>query len=168
MIVSDKLIIAPFGPDHEKSAFRSGNAALDRYIARQAGQDMRRRTSRVFVANSPTAPDEIVGYYTLSALSIELGSLPAKLAKKLPKHPVPAALLGRLAVAESKKGLGVGRLMLADAVKRCMAAQKEIAIYAMAVDPIDDEANEFYRYFGFVPLDTDTGRLFLPLQTIGG
>ncbi|MEW3676886.1 hypothetical protein QOZ82_14720 [Pseudomonas aeruginosa] len=55
--------------------------------------------SRVFVATTLEQPDVITGYYTLSSLSIEFDQLPEKLARRLPRHPLPAALLGRLSIA---------------------------------------------------------------------
>lgn len=166
MTATDKLIIRTLAPNHEKSAFRCGNAALDRYIARQAGQDIRRQINRVFVAVTPEAPNTIVGYYSLSAFSIDLSTLPRKLKKKLPRHPIPAALLGRLAVSDACRGRGIGKLLMADAVKRCLALQKDIAVYALVVDPANEKATAFYEHFGFCPLDTAATRLFLPLREI--
>ena len=50
----------------------------------------------------------VLGFYTLSALSVQLASLPKQLSRKLPRHPVPCALIGRLAVDRSAKGHGLG------------------------------------------------------------
>lgn len=69
---------------------------------------MKRRINRVFAATTAEQPNSIAGYYTLSTLSIELSQLPLALARKLPGHPVPAALLGRLAVNQAAQRHGVG------------------------------------------------------------
>ena len=106
-----------------------------------------------------------MGYYTLSTLSIELNHLPQLLARKLPKHPVPAALIGRLAVSQQIQGSGVGKLLIADAIKRVLSVSDEIAIYAMVVDAINEGAGRFYQQFGFLPLNTESQRLFLPLKS---
>jgi GNAT superfamily N-acetyltransferase len=162
----DKLIIEVLEKHHEKSHFHCGNDTLDRYIARQAGQDIKRDTNRVFVAITPKEPNRIIGYYSLSALSIELLDLPAAVAKKLPRHQIPAALLGRLAVSEDHQRNGIGKILLADAVKRCIAASQEMAIYALVADPKDKEPVAFYKKFGLQSMSAQTHRLFLPLRSI--
>ena len=158
------LVIKPLDSRHDRPGFHCGVISLDDYIRKQARQDVKRRVSRVFVASATEYPNSIVGYYTLSTLSIELSQLPEALARKLPRHPVPAALLGRLAVNQRAQGHGVGGLLLVDAIKRTLAISKEIAIYAMVVDAIDDRAQRFYEQFGFSLLSSGSRRLFLPLK----
>ncbi|HET9679003.1 MAG TPA: GNAT family N-acetyltransferase, partial [Gammaproteobacteria bacterium] len=146
--------------------FNCGDGSLNNYIRRQARQDVKRRVSRVFVAVDSHYPCTIVGYYTLSALAIELDNLPQQVARKLPRHPVPAALLGRLAVSQLAQGYGVGRMLLADAIKRTLAISDEIAIHAMVVDAIDERAQFFYEQFGLSLLSSESRRLFLPLKSV--
>ena len=160
------LVIAPLNPTHDRTGFRCGVEALDSYLKKQAKQDIKRHISRVFVATMPNNPKVVIGYYTLSTLSIELNQIPEKLARKLPKHPVPAALIGRLAVNNAAQGQGVGKMLLADAIKRTLAVSDQIAIYAMVVDAINDNAKRFYEQFGFTRLSDDRPRLFLPLKSI--
>jgi hypothetical protein len=82
----------------------SGTPALDRYFQTQASQDVRRRIATCFVAVSYDS-GQIAGYDTLSATSIALDTLSPQLIRKLPRYPVvPAALLGRLAVARTQQG----------------------------------------------------------------
>ena len=92
--------------------------------------------------------------------------MPEKIAKKLPKHPVPAALIDRLAVDLATQNIGTGRMLLADAVKRAIAVSDDIAIYAMVVDAINQQAESFYKRYGFTPLAYGSGRLFLPLKSL--
>ncbi len=161
-----KLVIAALSSHHDRAGFRCGVAALDTYLQKQASQDVKRRISRVFVATTAQYPNTIAGYYTLSSLAIALDDLPAQLARKLPRHPVPAALLGRLAVNQAACGHGIGRMLLADAIKRTLAVSDEIAIYALVVDAIDDQAQRFYEKFGFSLLSSASRRLFLSLKSI--
>ena len=160
------LIIQPLNSDHDRSGFHCGVASLDNYVKKQARQDVKRRISRVFVATRVQQPNKIVGYYTLSSLAIELSQLPQSHARKLPRHPVPAALLGRLAVDQATQCHGVGKMLLVDAVKRTLAVSDEIAIYALVVDAIDERAQHFYEQFGFSLLSSGHQRLFLPLKSI--
>ena len=146
----------------EGAAFSCGIPELDRYLARQAGQDVRRRIARVFVCRRGGA-DSAIGYYTLSALSIELMSLPDRLSRRLPRHPVPCALIGRLAVDQSCHGVGLGQLLLADAIKRIVTVSDSVAMHAAIVHAKNDTARAFYERFGFTPLSNNPMRLFLPL-----
>lgn len=160
------LVIQPLNSDHDRSGFHCGLASLDNYVKKQARQDVKRRISRVFVAIRVQQPNKIVGYYTLSSLAIELSQSPQSHARKLPRHPVPAALLGRLAVNQAAQRHGVGKMLLVDAVKRTLAVSDEIAIYALVVDAIDERVQHFYEQFGFSLLSSGHHRLFLPLKSI--
>lgn len=107
--MSETFRIEPLNDEHDRTEFMSGAAALDRYFQTQASQDIRRRIATCFVAVSYDS-GQIAGYYTLSATSIALDTLSPQLIKKLPRYPVvPAALLGRLAVARTQQGLGPRR-----------------------------------------------------------
>ena len=159
------LIIEPLGSRHDRLGFHCGTHVLDDYLEKRARQDIKRRISRVFVAVESEFPAAIQGYYTLSALAIELNQLPEALVRKLPRHPIPAALIGRLAVDQRVHGRGIGRMLLADAVKRTLSVSDEIAIYAMVVDANDEPAERFYQQFGFTRLHARQRRLFLPLKS---
>ncbi|HSO84396.1 GNAT family N-acetyltransferase [Thiocapsa sp.] len=162
MTTPKSLVIEPLGPGHERAVFSCGEEILDRYLKLRAGQDIRRRIARVFVCTGSDART-ILGFYTLSALSVDIGALPHALARHLPKQPVPAALVGRLAVSRDAQGQGIGRLLLADAVKRAMSAGATIGIHALVVDAKTDRAKRFYERFGFHALPDRPERLFLPL-----
>ncbi len=158
------LVIEPLGSQHDRAAFSCGEPALDNYIRRQASQDARRRVARIFVALGDT-PGRIAGYYTLSAASFEKDELPADLAKRLPHYPVPAAVLGRLAIDRAHQGRGLGETLLLDAIRRVVRASATIAVYAIVVDAKNDRARGFYERYGFRTFATLPRRLFLPIQT---
>jgi GNAT superfamily N-acetyltransferase len=138
---------------------------LNDYLQRQATQDTRRDVNRVFVARLEGNPD-IVGYYSLSAASFGKRELPADRSRLLPHYPVPAALLGRLAVDKSRQGRGIGQHLMVDACWRVLQASEQLALYALIVDATDDEARAFYLHFGFIAFPDTPSRLFLPLATI--
>jgi GNAT superfamily N-acetyltransferase len=168
MSPDDALIVEPLGKHHDRAPFSCGVRQLDRYLGRQASQDVRRRIARVFVAVRETAPQRILGFYTLSALAIAAAELPPEMARKLPKHPMPAALIGRLAVDVAAQGTGIGKMLLMDAIHRALAVAKDIAVFAMVVDAKDENARRFYEGFGFIPLAETPTRLFLPLSSVVG
>src|ERR1700731_1222371 len=98
-------VIETLRNDHDRSDFSCGNVSLDRYLKEQAGQDLRRACAYCFVLAPKRGDTSILGYYTLSSYGIDVGELPADVAKKLPRYPlIPAALLGRLAVDRRYQG----------------------------------------------------------------
>ncbi|MFD2232520.1 GNAT family N-acetyltransferase [Phaeospirillum tilakii] len=158
------ILIRPLAPDHDRASFTCGNAALDRYLREQAGQDVRRATARVFVAAPADQPERVLGYFTLSAALVVPADLPAALERKLPKHAIPAALIGRLAVDNSTQGRGLGGVLIADAVRKIRLAAETVAMAVIVVDPIDGRARAFYAAFGFQGLNGPQRRMFIAMQ----
>ncbi len=163
MKVAGPFRIEPLSADHDRARFVSGSAPLDRYFREQASQDIKRRVATCFVAIN-TETQEIAGFYTLTATSVALQVLSPEIVKKLPRYPVvPAALLGRLAIAQKTQGKGLGAALLADALIRTTRA--ELGVFAMIVDAKDEAAQRFYERFGFTLLPGEVRRLALPLAT---
>ena len=160
------LIIAPLDKQHDRKSFDCGENSLNRYLHRYASQDIRRRVNRVFVASAPDAPHQVIGYYSLSASSLDATALPEAFRRRLPRYPVPAVLLGRLAVAESSQDMGFGSILLADALQRIARASQVMAVYAVVVDALNEQAAEFYRQFGCIPLPSQPLKLFLPMDSV--
>ena len=155
--------VLPLDPALDRTAFRCGNDVLDHYFRERVGQDIRRRFASCFVALDEHRG--IVGFYTLAATSILLDALPVTVLKKLLRYPlVPAIRMGRLAVDQAARGLGLGGALLADALGR--SASSEIAAYALVVDAKDNAAVAFYEHHGFVRFVSEPRSLFLPLATI--
>jgi len=158
-----QFLLASLEPTHDRTAFSSGSGPLDRYFRERVTQDVRRRVAACFVALADG--QRIAGYYTLASASLLLADLPADIGKKLPRYPtVPAVRMGRLAVDQTFKGLGLGGALLADALER--ASRSEIAAYALTVDAKDEAAVAFYRHHGFIALPDSPFTLFLPLATL--
>lgn len=108
----------------------------------------------------------MIGFYSLSSLSLSLDHLPEQIARKLPRYDaMPAALIGRLARDERVCGKGVGELLLADAIHRVLGAGRSIAVFAIVVDAKDERAAAFYRSFGFQAFPLQPNRLFLLTAT---
>jgi ribosomal protein S18 acetylase RimI-like enzyme len=152
-----------WGADHERSLFRCGEDALDRYFQTQVTQDIRRRIANCFVAVE-TVTSHIAAYYTVSAASIPLLDLPPDETKRLPRYPtVPAVRIGRLAVGRGFQGGGLGAALLADAATRALEA--DAAAFTMVVEAKNDQAVALYQRFGFRILASQPRTLFLPLAT---
>lgn len=160
------ITVEPLGQQHDRTSFHCGAEALDRYLKKQARQDAEKRVAAPFVAVK--RPDTcVLGYYTLSASVLTLADLPDELVRKLPRYPqLPVTLLGRLAVDQSTKGQGLGEHLLLDALHRSLAHADQIAAMAVVVDAKDESAAAFYRHFGFLTLQAQPSRLFLPMRLV--
>lgn len=158
-------VIENLAADHDRSLFHCGHDSLDEYIRKYASQNQRSGVSRTFVAvlHGETA---VRGYYSISAGAVAFETLPESVAKRLPRYPVPVALLGRLAVDRSAQGRGLGSLLLIDAFRRIEQAASLVGIHAIEVVAIDEAARQFYLKYGFMELREDPWHLFLSLKTI--
>jgi predicted N-acetyltransferase YhbS len=150
---------------YEREAFCCGNASLDVFLKTLAGQYEKRRLGQTFVA--VRAGEHVVrGYYTSAAASLDLSALPEKQRKKLPKHPLPAVHLGRLAVDQHHQGQRLGETLLFHFLRSALEAANTMGIYAVDVLATDDKARDFYLKYGFLPLQDAPLHLYLPMKTV--
>lgn len=152
--------VEPLAPDrHDRSNFSCGKAPLDRFLREQADQERRRGVSQTYVL---ARGRNILGYYTLSATSVDLSSVPPDIGKKLPRYPlVPAILLGRLAIDAQCAGRGYGEYLLIDALRVSIEISGKVGAAFVAVDALDDDAARFYAHMGFRPFQDRPLKLFL-------
>jgi len=76
--------------------------------------------------------NKVAGYYTLSAVAVEHADLPGRARRNAP-NPVPAVLLGHLAIDRKAQGAGWGRLLVRDAISSTLAAADRIAVRLLLV-----------------------------------
>ena len=151
---------------HNREDFDCGKEFLNNYLKTQAGQDIKRKLSACFVL-SDRETNDIQGYHTLSNNSIPLSSFPEQIRKKLPKAytSIPTTLLGRLAIDSKYQGKGIGKILLIDALKRSYQISQEIGSFAVVVDPIDEEAENFYTKYDFIKLP-GSQKMFIAVKTL--
>jgi GNAT superfamily N-acetyltransferase len=135
----------PLSPDHEIDAFDSGVAALDTWLKTRARANEASGGSRTFVMCEKR---RVAGYYSLAAASIMHSQATGKVKRNMPE-PVPAVLIGRLALDKAWQGSGHGMSLLQDAVLRIVGAAETVGVRAILVHAISDEAKVFYERFGF-------------------
>ena len=158
------LCISKLSRDFDRKAFDCGVVSLTTFLQEHAVRQMEQRFSTTYVLHSRGAT-EIRGYYTISMSHIELDDLPEEKRRKLPRHPVPAAKIGRLAVAATQQGKHYGMYLLMDAVRRIIRLSDAVGAHALEVDAIDENARRFYERFGFSSPEDDVKHLYLPLDT---
>jgi GNAT superfamily N-acetyltransferase len=84
----------------------------------------------------------------------------------MPRHPIPAILLARLAVDESVQGEGIGATLLADAMERTLRVAEETGIRLLLVHAVDEDARSFYLHYGFEASPSDLMNLQLLIKDI--
>jgi GNAT superfamily N-acetyltransferase len=150
---------------HNRDAFDCGAAALNDYLKTQAARHQKQNVSRVYLLIDDDRAESILGFYALSAGEITRSDLDTKQAKKLPPHPVPVTIIGRLAVHEPEQGCGHGTLLLVDAISRSVLISEQAGVRGIVVDAKDEKAKAFYQRFGFTDLPEHPMRLLLPVAT---
>ena len=148
---------------HDRKNFSCGVLALDDYLKQFAVQQSKKGVAIVRVLVNSKRPEEILGYYSLSAAQVDASVLNEALRKKLPRYPVPCFRMGRLACSKNHQGTGIGRLLIGCAVERCLEAKKFIGAFALIVDAKDAVAKKFYEHYGFTACIDSEMTLYLPL-----
>lgn len=149
---------------HDREAFACGVAVLDAYLKKQASQDSKRNIARVYVLIQLGSRD-VVGYYTLSAASIEPAMLPAHITRRLPRYDTfPALLIGRLAVDLRHRGHRLGEYLLLDALHRCLTLSQDVGAMAVRVDAKDEAIAQFYERYGFQRFEDRPLSLYMPIE----
>lgn len=146
--------------------FRCGQAALDTWLVEHARAATGAGSARTYVVCDREQDDRVVGYFALNASGVEPSSAPLRVRAGMPRHPVPVVLLARLAVDISVQGHGLGGFLLADAMRRSLAAAESIGVRALLVHAKDEAARAFYERFGFVASPSDPLHLMLLMKDL--
>lgn len=156
--------IVTYDGKYNRAQFDCGKSSLNNYIQRNVSKDVKNGACTCFVMLDHQ--NNVIGYYTLSSESIPLESAPDAYRKKIKYPYIPVILLGRLAVDRNHFGLGYGKILLVNALKKSLyIADNHIGSVGVVVDPIDTDARQFYAKYGFTLLP-DSGRMMLSMQKI--
>jgi predicted N-acetyltransferase YhbS len=136
----------PLTEDHDCNDFDCGRASLNIWLRKTALKNEANDASRTFVI---CQAGKVVGYYCLATGSVTRAEAPGKIKRRMPEPP-PIIILGRLAVDKNWQGQGIGIALLRNALLRCLEVAKEVAVKAVLVHALDEEAKHFYESVGFV------------------
>ncbi len=152
---------------HDRKGFRCGSESLDLYLRETAKGHLTKGVSitRVMVERIDREPKPILGYFTLTSTLAKAANWPSA-AKELPTMPLPIVLLGRLAVAENWQGRGIARLLLAAAREIAASSMRGVDGVGLAVDPAHEELVAVYAKYGFIRVDEQSLRMFLPFHSL--
>ena len=132
---------------------------MDQWLRTKAWQDQKKHLSVTEVLVG--ADDRIAGYYTLATGQVDFSDLPADVPKRRPRRSLPVAVLAWLGVSSGHQGRGVGRLLLAQALRDCYEAGDTFAFVAVVLDCLNDAAKAFYQKWDFQELPGHPYRLLV-------
>jgi GNAT superfamily N-acetyltransferase len=144
--MAEKPQVAKLAQTHDPTSFDCGSDPLNRFLKLHALQSQRAGIAQTYVAASGT---EIAGYHTLVVGHVAHDEAPERLAKGVPRHPIPVIVLARLTVDRSWQGKGLGAALVVDAMRRVLQAADIAGVRAMVVHAKDEVAQRFYEHLGF-------------------
>lgn len=154
----------PLTDSHDFSDFRCGKPSLDEWLSDMALHNQSANYTRTFVVRG--AKMHVRAYYALCAGMILRKDMPRSQRSHGTPNEIPIALLARLAVHEELHGHGIGKALLANALRNAASASQAVAFRAVVVDALDEDAARFYRKLGFQPTKISPLKLILPTQDI--
>ena len=156
----------PVGKRHDRESFDCGEAALNDFLRRHARRSHKLGGAKTFMAVDDSDNRTVLGFYSLSAASIEYARTPELVRRGLARHEVPAFRLARLAVDLRVQGHGLGGQLLLSAGRRCLLASAEVGGVAMLIDARNQRVAKWYAGYGALPLLDAPLSLLLPLATV--
>jgi GNAT superfamily N-acetyltransferase len=153
------MIIESLSDANDIKEFDCGVNALNIFITKNALNYQKAFASKTYLLKSNK---KICGFYSISATIIEQNQVDIR----WPKHPLPAVLLGRLAVDKNYQGQGLGAVLFADACKKTISIAETIGCVGLITDAKDHNAIKFYTRFGMLPFKNKSDTLFIKTKTI--
>jgi predicted N-acetyltransferase YhbS len=151
----------PLISTHLVTDFDCGVESLNEWLDKRAWKNQVLGVSRTFVI---TNDNIVVGYYCLSSAAIDRIELPKAKQRNMP-DPIPAILIGRLAVDLRYQGKKIGLSLLQDAICRIITAAQSVGVAYILVHALDDAAKRFYEMNGFEAIPEQPLTLFLSVAT---
>lgn len=157
------ITIVPISKQIDRKNFDCSIEELNTYLKQFAIPNDKKNIGKTFVGIEDA---ETLGYYTVSMVQILATDIPEDIKKGLPRYPVPAMRIGKLAVDTSTQGKGIGKLLLKDAFIRAVQLSSDVGLKFIIVDAINETAKQFYLKYGFMPLSNQPLTLIIALETV--
>lgn len=149
---------------HHLDVFCSRNHILNHWLQTHALSNHRNGSCRTFVA---VEEDKIAGFYALAAGSVAHEGAPPRVTKGLARHPVPVAILARIAVDQAYEGQGIGSHLFRDAVCSVIRVADTIGIRALLIHAKNEDARNWYRTkFGLQPSPIDSLQFLILMKDL--
>ncbi|GAA1464687.1 N-acetyltransferase [Nocardiopsis exhalans] len=138
--------VEPLTAHHKTADFDCGSHAQSDWLADHALQAHRSGGSRVYVVcdEDPDSDRPVVGYYALAAGSIVPSAAPSRLLRGAGRYRQPVVILTRLGVDTRVQGIGLGKALVVDALRRVAVASETIGVRALLIHCESESARQFY------------------------
>lgn len=149
--------MSPYGgpqllrPDHQVDLFDCGSSPLSSWLATKAARNQAEGGSRTWVVASGA---RAVGFYASSAAAVLASEVSKRAARNQPE-PLPALLLGRLAIDLDHQGKGLGKALLQHFILKSLEVAQITGVRLLLAHAKDDDAARFYARYGFEPSPVD-------------
>ena len=140
---------------HALSGFDCGEGSLNLWLEKHARAASGAGSAKTYVITDADQDGRVVGFHALTGASIEHAEGTERAAEGMPRNPIPALLLARLAVDTSVRERGLGAFLLRDAMLRTLSVSEEVGIRLLLAHALNESARNLYRQFGFEPSPTD-------------
>lgn len=151
---------------HDRAAFTCGVDRIDNFLKITASKYLAGDIGRIYVAVQKDV-GRLIGFYAVGPHSIDASELEADMKKRLPNYDrISAYYLSMIGTHSDVQGKGVGGLLLADALKRCMQATESMGGRFVVLDAINEEAARLYARFDFIPLPSVPGRMVVSIAKL--
>lgn len=148
--------------DHVVTSFDCGDEALNEWLNRRAPRNQREGSSRTWVV---AHDNQVVAFYASSTAAIARIEATRRASRNQP-DPLPAILLGRLAVDRNHQGKGLAAALLKHFLLNALDVAALTGVRLVLVHAKDAQAASFYRHFGFEPSPIDELTLMLLVKDI--
>lgn len=160
--------VEPLSAARVLAGFDCGSPAQSAWLIEHALQAHRSGLSRVYVVRDLDQADErVVGFYALAAGSVAPADASPRLMRGAGRYHQPVVILTRLGVDRTAQGVGLGRALVVDALRRIAAAAEVIGVRAVLIHCETDAARDFYlRLAKFEQSPTDPMHLLLLMKDL--
>lgn len=148
--------------DHDTARFDCGDEALNEWLRRRAPRNQREGASRTWVV---THDGRVVAFYASSTAVLARTEATGRAARNQP-DPLPAMLLGRLAVDHGHQGKGLAAALLKHFLLKALEVAALTGLRLVLVHAKNRQAAGFYRHFGFEPSPIEDLTLMLLIKDI--
>lgn len=153
---------------YDCSSFDCGHQSFNEFLTNGGMQtELERRVTipHLLLAIRDNLPPKVIGFFTLASSSLEKKFYPVSnnQKKKLPYKTVPTIIIGKLAVCKSVQGQGVGKRVLAHAIKTAYLQSRDVGCLALYLNAINGKEG-FYKECGWIEIKDDHNGFVYPLK----
>lgn len=148
---------------HDLGGFDCGRAEITDWLLKRALKAAETDTAKTYVVCRGTK--RVVAYCSLAAGGVVCDEAPSALARNAP-DPIPVIILARVGVTASEQRRGLGRALIAEAMRRAAQASRIIGARALLVHALDEGLATYYETLGFRRVGEGAQTLYLPMKVV--